>query len=139
MKPIYCLSILLFLIVNTGYGQVKKYKVFKSQKVYYDKDGNYVASTDWEPCDDLFVWNKPKNKVQIYSLPEDKEYDITQRVEEFEDQLDNNCVNYKGVDKKGIKCVIRTVSLKTPSGKHMATVYIDYSNMSYVFRLKDND
>ncbi len=123
----------LLLIGSTASSQTYKFKAF--QVKYIDKEDKR-NSTDWEDRDILIVINTDRKKLYTYGEKEG-EYDLIFR-SEYKDDSGNTILKYTGIDEDGLRMSISVILYRDQTGRHGATLILDYSNIALYFRLKWN-
>ena len=133
-KLILTVSVLFFLGVSV-YGQVYKYRAKECAIKTKDSYNRWTDWSDWQTCDILTVINFDKSKVTIYSK-ETQEFDVVETYpKEYNDKGE---VVFKlfVIDRNGLRCNIRQVFVK--SNTYHSQLYIDYSDVMYVYNLVSN-
>jgi hypothetical protein len=119
-------------------GQVYKYKAFQFTMEVYDANGNDTYPNKWDSTDILVVVNSDKNKIKIYSKQE-QDIDMVSLVSTKKDDDDNTFLVYKCVDGEGKDCRVKFYIYKDQTQVHKETLTVQYSDMAFIYRLRDDD
>ena len=128
------ISFLLLQSYSKTFSQVEKFKVFQ------DKSFNPVSaesSVSWSEVDILMVLNLDKKKLHVYANAE-TDIDIIEFLPTTTDNDGNTWIKYKGIDQDGLRCSIEWEVFKDQSGMHKFTVFLEYSNIYFIYRLKED-
>lgn len=126
------LLIIMFLLSSNVYSQVYKYRA--QQFAIKSKNDYNVWSkwSDWVDCDILIVDNTTKRKFTIYSKVI-QDFDIIQYFPEEVDSQGVKIFEMICIDQDGLRCHIRHRFIK--NNYFISQLYVDYSNISYVYNL----
>lgn len=125
---------LLLLCSKINFAQVYKFKAFQAKYIDIENKRN---STDWEDRNILVVLNTEKGNLRIYTK-EEQEYDLVFKSNKNDDNEDT-WLTYKGVDENGKRSVISFILYKDQTGKHNATLTVQYKDVEYYYRLTMNN
>lgn len=119
--------------------QVCKFRVMEDCMI--DNTAKKV-NLDWKKADFLVVINFDKSKIRLF--PDSiYNYDIVKQIKTYKDENQSDCAVYQGVDDDGVICKIEIVIFKetddNKANPNKATLSIEYSNYSLVYRLKRNE
>lgn len=130
--------ILVVAIAYTSYSQSKflKYKCFEYRYVKNNEKGEFIFASEWKDVD-IFVTLK-KGIFTIYEKPV-TEFTLATKNDEYLTVNNDTWYIFQGIDKDGISCGVRFLVFKAAEGKQIGTVYVDYKNVTYVYRLKNVD
>jgi hypothetical protein len=87
---------------------------------------------DWEDANVLITIDTDNDRITIYSA-ERQVYDIAENDGESTDDDGDETLSLYCVDKDGIKCRVRLVSLNSRNGK--IHLYVDYNDVSWVYNV----
>jgi len=105
--------------------------------IYKDKNEDFISASKWEECNMLILIKTDPAVLTIYDK-ETKKYDIAKSLKECK-YGDNTIYRFQMVDEEGLACVLRILKFVDTDDGHLATLYIDYGNTTYVYRLKDSN
>ena len=132
---ILLLIIALLFVFTCGYSQVYKNRAkqfaVKSKSDY----GGWTKWSDWDDCNLIVVINLDKSTFTIYSK-ETQEFDIVEHFPKIVDDDGIPVFKMLCIDKDGLRCHIRQRFIK--NDYFTSQLYIDYSNLSYVYNLVSN-
>lgn len=135
MKKLFIFLCLLFI------SEVVSAQVYKlrstSLSIRY-KEGS-ISKTKWsepEEASVLIVLNVDKDRVNIYSK-EPQEYDIIKAYDKTTDSDGDDIYRFVCIDQDGVKCTMRFVRLNSRNGR--LQLYIDYSNISWLYNVRVNE
>ncbi|MCQ2287952.1 MAG: hypothetical protein MJZ74_02535 [Muribaculaceae bacterium] len=132
MKKIIFVLLLLVCSVMVSHAEVYKYKTSSIALRTTDNYGNWGEWSDWEDCNVLVVWNTEKSVINIYSATP-QEFDVYEAGDKFKsDASGGKTWSLKCVDADGVRCTIR---LRVQSDGQ-SQLYVDYSNISYVYTIE---
>jgi hypothetical protein len=141
MKPFAVsagLAITLVCVSLSSSGQVYKYKAFQFTMAVYDQNGKDTYPNKWDSTDILVVINSDKNKIKIYSKQE-QDIDMVSLLSTKKDNDDNTVLVYKCVDGDGKDCRAIFNIFKDQGQIHKETLTIQYSDMAFIYRLRNDD
>jgi hypothetical protein len=137
MKILFSL-VLLLSIKTYGQQNTERYK-FRTEwlkRVDFDKNGYFEGSSNWIDTSIVILIDIKQKKLIIYGNPT-KFYDIVEDAIVYEnDEKDFKYLLWTCVDDNANRCKLRfrTDVIKNADG--YSNFYLDYSNMSTVFRGK---
>lgn len=133
MKNIIIIIGLIFSIPS--FAQVYKFRAFQTKGIDKTVDKNDI---DWSETNILVVFNVDKGKVQIFAK-NNLFIDLVELKKKYKDDDGNSWLKYQGVDDDGDKCNVFLEVFKDQNLKNIATLFIGYSSITAVYRLRDND
>lgn len=130
-KVLLCIAFSVLLL--NSYAQ-KKFRAFEFS-MDYSNSGN--GNNKWQDIDYLVVIDFEKN-FKIFGTSTEQLDVISSDSYKFDE--DNNIVcRYHCVDNEGKKCEVVWITYKDKTVEHIGTLIIEYSDMTYALRLKNND
>ena len=129
-KIVFTLFILIILGINS-YAQQETYKY----RCFEDELYSNGSESGWQPVNILVTINS--EKVRVFASREFN-IDIISVGDVKKNEKSNRVLEMIGVDEFGTKCKVRFTKFENPTGEHIATLTVVYSDIEYYFRLKDN-
>lgn len=125
----------LFVLAQTrAVAQVEKFKIFETAS-YHPSDAK--LPTVWDDVSILMVLNLDKMKLHIYAKVE-TDIDIIEAKNNDKDKDGNAWIKYRCIDQEGLRCDIEWEVFRDQDSDHKYTMFLEYKNIWYVFRLKDD-
>jgi hypothetical protein len=135
----YTLGILVMLSSLTVHSQVCKFRVIEDCMIDNKAD---KVKIDWKKADFLIVINFDKSKIRLF-VDTTLNYDLTKQIKVYTDEKGAQWGVYEGVDDDGIISKISIGIYKDDAenrnNPHKATLTIEYSNYTLIYRLRRND
>ena len=128
------LGLILMTAVFAASAQVEKYKSFQTKSYNPETES---SPAEWKDAVILIVKNLEKKKIHIYAKNE-TDVDILETVKTWNDDEGNSWVKYSGIDESGIKCEIQWEVFKDQTGRHTATMFLEYKNLKCIYRMQAN-
>jgi len=132
------LTSMLVCISLSSSCQVYKYKAFQFTMEVYDQNGKDTYPNKWDSTDILVVINSDKNKLKIYSKQE-QDIDMVSLISNNKDENENTLLVYKCVDDDGKDCRVKIYLFKDQTQLHKETITVQYSDMAFIYRLRNDD
>jgi hypothetical protein len=137
MKYIMLILALPTFLFGKAQTNVYKYKAFQTATIDNTKNSIYTADVEWKKVDILVVLNVEKKKLKIYSEAE-QDIDLIREMEENTHGTNNKWIREVGIDENGLKCNIEMEIFTDQSGIHVATLFVEYSDLAFVYRLQND-
>lgn len=131
-KFLLALCALLFCVGFEAEAQVYRFKATDFAYRVCDDDGYWSEWTDWEDCNLLVVVNVDREQIDIYSS-EPQSFIFYEVGDETEDSDGGTQVEFRCVDADGLRCTIR----RRVQSDGQLQIYIDYSDISYVYCIEE--
>ncbi len=115
---------------------VFKYRSTKFQLVLKDKNGEFQASDCMSETNLIIVMNfavKVK-RIKIYTNHE-QSYDILTIGKSYVDEDGDKWFKIDCINEDGLQCQIRERRLSSSEDNNNIVLYVDFSNMTYVYRM----
>lgn len=131
MKKI--ILILALLISTCSYSQVFRMKAFEFKAYYYPFTD---FPENWIPMSSIVILDVTKETFNVY----DKNYPqnlVIGNSKKKQYDADGEKVIFSAFDENGIKCEISFKTFNDKSGRHAATVIVEYKNVMYFYRLEN--
>lgn len=112
-----------------------KLKSKKYMTVFLDKTGAFDVAGEWEDSINIIVLDIKESSVRIYGCRAGN-FDLTTKAEKY---TDVSYTVYKWtscIDKNGLRCDLR-LKLKQNSSSKYGLFYIDYTDVTYMFDIKN--
>lgn len=122
---------LLVFSVSISFGQVLKLKSTSLSSKYKTEYG-WTDWAEWEEVSVLITIDLQKERITIYSA-EKQIYDIAENEGKEYDSDGDEILSFYCVDKDGLMCRIRFVTLH--SVDNQLQLYVDYNNMKWVYNV----
>ncbi len=132
MKKLIVILALILGCALASHADVYKYKTSSIALRSVNSYGNWTDWSDWEDCSVLVVINTDKDLITIYSA-ERQEFDVYDGGNGFvRDAGGGQTWTLRCVDVDGVRCEVR-IRIQS-DGQYQ--LYIDYSNLSYVYNIE---
>lgn len=103
--------------------------------IFFEENGRVDIGTGWKDSITVIVIDRKEAKMNFYGA-DNSSYDLVSKPEKY--SVDNHDVLrwFPCIDEKGSKCAIRLKTLgKTSLNKAVWLLYIDYKDVTYVYRV----
>ncbi len=131
------LFLILFAVLGSAWGlSAQTHKYYSTEFAYMSQDeaGNWSDWSDWEPSRCLITISMDRDVINIYSETP-QEFDVYEYVGEQTDDEGGTSVEFKCVDADGLRCHIRLRRQEDD----VLQLYVDYSNLMYVYCLEERN
>lgn len=133
MKKFLAIVIILLssLAVSKSYAEVTKYTAYSLAMKSTDNRGNWSKWSNWESCSILVVLDSDKERFTIYSH-KTQVFDIISYEDWESDGEGGRTMSLSCVDADGLRCTLRYRQDKDGDFQ----LYVDYSNLMYVYNIR---
>ncbi len=137
MKLVVCCLILFSgLTVSAQDKMIYKYRAFES--LFYDPQSHVnLNSATWNKTNILVTVDLNKQRITVYAAAE-QEIDLIGNLPDKTSD-DASWIRKVGVDQDGVKCNVEVQFFKNIVDEHICTLYLEYKDFHYLYRLKSND
>lgn len=125
--------LLLFFCPILAYAQVHKYRAFEDKLI---ENKSYEKQSDWQQVNILITIGI--DKIRIFAETESN-IDIIKSGDIYTNSNGDRQIDYVGVDQNGTKCTGSIIIFQGSIGRHVGSLVLEYSNFSFIYRLKEND
>lgn len=133
----HILTTTLSLLSLSCFGQTYKFRTLEYSVILKDKHAQFICASGWADSKFLVTVNTDEKKVHFYD-GDKKDFDVIELGEVWTDAYNDTWYQMECLDKDGKKCVIRERLLNKPEGKEKFMLYIDYSDIGYIYKMKED-